>query len=234
MDRTRGIEPDLIRWSTGNAGALALAGGACALGAPLGLLSAVGAITFAALVYRFRRRWTPSGHFGAANAVTFARIAGILGLPALPPGLPAAAVALGLFALDGVDGRIARRQQLAGPFGEFADKEGDALLVLMLCLLLYRVPGGLGPWILLPGMLRYAFVLFVALAEPPHCREEPRSAKGAWIAGLITSSLIVAVAAYPAYLEPAAWLAAAATAALCYSFADSTCRLYAKQATEAK
>jgi len=233
MDRTQAIEPDLIRWSTWNAGALALGGGACALGAPLGLLSATAAIAFSALLFGFRQRWTPQGRFGPANAITFARIAGILALPALPPGLPAAAVALALFALDGVDGRIARSRQLAGPFGEFADKEGDALLVLVLCLLLYRLPGGLGPWILLPGMLRYAFVLFVALARPPRSKE-PRSAKGAWIAGLITLSLIAAVASYPSYLEQAAWLVAAATAVLCYSFFESTVQMYGKTPAEAK
>ncbi len=233
MYRVRALEADLIRWRTGNAVVIAIAAVACALGKPIGLLSAVGAVSFATLLSAFRRRWTPDGRFGLANVVTFARIGGILALAALRPGLPAALAALGLFALDGLDGRIARSRRLAGPFGELADREGDALLVLVLCLLLYRPPGGLGAWVLLPGMLRYAYVLFVALAEPPR-RSEPRSAIGVWVGALMIASLIAAVAAYPAYLQEAAWLVAAATAMLCYSFAESIWQLYGKASAEAK
>jgi phosphatidylglycerophosphate synthase len=175
--------------------------------------------------YRCRGRWTPESRFGAANAVTAARIAGILALPALPPGPLAGAWALALFALDGLDGRLARRHGHAGPFGEFADKEGDAFLVLMICLLLYRLPADIAPWILVPGLLRYAFVLFIALAKPP-LPQEVRTRKGAWIAGLMTASLVAALAAYPEYLQYALAPVAVMTIVLCYSFIDSTIRLF--------
>lgn len=233
MNRSLPLQTELIRWSSWHAGVVALAAAAAAVGFPLWVLSAAGGISFAILLYRCRVGWTPGGRFGTANAVTFARIAGVLSLPAFAPGPLAGGFALALFALDGVDGWLARRDGLAGAFGEFADKEGDALLVLMLCLLLYRMPAGIGAWVLVPGMLRYAFVLFVAAARPP-LRQEVGTRKGAWIAGLMTVSLIVALAAYPGYVRYGVWLVAAMTALLVYSFADSTIRLYGERATGAK
>ena len=85
---------------------------------------------------------------------------------------------------------------------------------------------------LIPGLLRYAFVLLVALARPPR-RQEVRTARGVWIAGLTTFALIVALAAYPGHIAHAGWLVAAVTVALCYSFADSTRRIYALAAPRA-
>jgi len=231
MDEEVDLQDALIGWSIGHAALLACAAAAVALGMPFAILSASAGLSFAALLYRCRGRWTPRGRFGRANALTFARIGGILALPWLPAGPLVAIVALCLFALDGADGWIARRAGLAGAFGAFADKEGDALLVLVLCLLLYRLPGGLGAWVLVPGLLRYAFVLFVALARPPQ-RQEARTAKGAWIAGLMTLSLIAAAAAYPAHVSYASWLVAAMTVALCYSFAESTYRIYSPAAPQ--
>jgi phosphatidylglycerophosphate synthase len=233
MNHSVPLQTELIRWSTCHAAAIGLAGAAAAAGASVWILSAAAAASFAVLLYRFRGRWTPGGQFGPANAVTFTRIAGILLLPGFVPGPLVGLLALALFALDGVDGWLARRAGVAGAFGEFADKEGDALLVLMLCVLLYRLPQGIRPWILVPGMLRYAFVLFVAVARPP-LEQEVRTRKGAWIAGLMTVSLVVAVASYPSHIQYALWLVAAMTLLLCYSFADSTLRVYGKSALEAK
>ena len=204
---------------------MAAAGIAAALGASMALVSAAAAISFAALIHVGRSHWTPSGAFGAANAVTFVRIAGILSLPALAPGPVLAAAAAAWLALDGIDGWIARRRSLAGPFGAFADKEGDALLVLVLCLLLYRLPDGPGAWILVPGMLRYAFVLYVAVARPPQAREQ-RSRLGVRVAVLTIAALIAAFAAYPTFFGYARWLLAAATCLLCLSFAVSLYRIY--------
>ncbi|MGH8664471.1 MAG: CDP-alcohol phosphatidyltransferase family protein [Burkholderiales bacterium] len=233
MDRSLPLPAELIRWSTCHAAGIALAGVTAAMGFPVWILSAAAAVSFGILLYRCRRRWTPDGHFGPANAVTFARIAGILALPGVAPGPLAGALALALFALDGVDGWLARRAGDAGVFGAFADKEGDALLVLMLCVLLYRLPESAGAWILVPGMLRYAFVLFVAVARPP-LAQEVRTRKGAWIAGLMSLSLIAAFAAYPSHFQYALLLVAATTLLLCYSFADSTLHVYGKRALEAK
>jgi len=224
MEHTRPLPSALLSWSSVHAALLLSAAAAVAAGAPLSLPSACAAISFAALIYLCRGRWTPAGRFGAANAITFMRLGGILALPALDP-FPLACLALALFMLDGIDGWLARRSGLASEFGEYADKESDALLVLMLCLLLYRLPAGPGAWILVPGLLRYLFVLFVAVARPPVAHEH-RSVRAGWISVLMILSLIACFATYPAQLAYTSALAATMTLLLCASFAESTCRLY--------
>jgi phosphatidylglycerophosphate synthase len=224
MDESRLLQPDLLRWSEGNAAAMAAVALATAAGGPLWLLSGCGLLSFALLLSLCRRRWTPSGRFGPANAVSVLRLCGVFALPWLAPA-QVAAVGLVLLAMDGVDGWIARRTGSCGEFGEFLDKESDAFFMLMLCLLLYRLPEGLGPWILVPGLLRYLFVLFVRLARPPELKEQ-RTAKAGWISVVMTLTLLCSFAAYPGSL---AWwrpLAGLMTLVLAYSFAESLYLMY--------
>lgn len=60
-------------------------------------------------------------------------------------------------ALDGVDGFLARRFNLASAFGARFDMEVDALLLLILSLLVWQT-GQAGVWVLAIGLMRYAFV----------------------------------------------------------------------------
>ena len=124
----------------------------------------VGAASLVALLGLGRGRYTPAGAFGAANAVTLLRLVLIAALALI--GLPqrgelAALLMFAVFALDGVDGWLARSRQLASAFGARFDMECDALLVLVGSLLLY-LRGRLPAFILLPGALRYAYVLALA------------------------------------------------------------------------
>ncbi|PSL56945.1 phosphatidylglycerophosphate synthase [Saccharothrix carnea] len=64
-----------------------------------------------------------------------------------------AAVAL---ALDFVDGQVARRTGTASALGARFDMEVDAFLILVLSV---HVALSLGPWVLVMGALRYAFVV---------------------------------------------------------------------------
>ena len=200
---------------------------ATAAGLPAWLLCLCGFMSFALLVYLCRGRWTPAGRFGGGNAVSSVRLGGMFVLPWLAPGEIAFLGAI-LFALDGVDGWIARRAGLAGEFGEFIDKESDAFFILMLCLLLFRLPESFGPWILLPGLLRYLFVLFVRFARPPQAKEK-RTAKGRWIAFFVTLALLLPFAAYPDYLDYSRALAVLMTLVLTYSFAESVYLMYGAQ-----
>jgi phosphatidylglycerophosphate synthase len=59
--------------------------------------------------------------------------------------------------LDGVDGWLARRSGMSTPFGARFDMETDALLILVLSILAWRW-GKSGWWVLLSGVMRYAFV----------------------------------------------------------------------------
>jgi phosphatidylglycerophosphate synthase len=224
MNGSHPLQPALLRWSEGNAAAMAAVTLTTAAGLPLWLLSLCGLLSFSLLLYRCRRRWTPDGRFGLANAVSLLRLSGMLVLPWLAPA-QIAYWGLILFAMDGVDGWMARRTGVAGEFGEFIDKESDAFFMLMLCLLLYRLPQGFGPWILLPGLLRYLFVLFVKFARPPELKEK-RSAKGRWIFFFMMLTLLTCFAAYPDYLDYCRPLAALMTLVLAYSFAQSWYLMY--------
>jgi phosphatidylglycerophosphate synthase len=218
------LQPLLLRWSEGHAAAMIAVTLATVAGLPAWLRSLCGFTSISLLVYRCRRRWTPGGRFGLANAVTLLRLCGMLVLPWLAPGQIVYWGAV-LFAMDGVDGWIARRAGLAGEFGEFIDKESDAFLTLMLCLVLYRLPESFGPWILLPGLLRYLFVLFVKFAKPPQAKEQ-RTAKARWILFFMMLALLFSFAAYPSYLDYCRPLAALMTLVLTYSFAESLYLMY--------
>lgn len=218
------LQPVLLRWSAGNAAAMVAFTLAAATGLPPWLLSLSGFMSFSLLVYRCRGRWTTGGRFGLANAVSALRLCGIFVLPWVAPG-EIVYWGLILFVMDGMDGWIARRAGLAGEFGEFIDKETDAFFMLMLCVVLYRLPEGFGPWILLPGLLRYLFVLFVKFATPPQPKEQ-RTAKARRISVFMMLTLLFSFAAYPAYLDYCRPLAALMTLALAYSFGVSVWMMY--------
>ncbi len=224
MDDSHPLQPDLLRWSAGNAAAITAVTLATAAGLPLWLLSWCGLLSFSMLLYRCRRRWTPCGRFGPANAISLLRLSGVFVLPWLTP-VQVACAGLILLAMDGVDGWVARRTGLSGEFGEFFDKESDAFFMLVLCLLLYRLPDGFGAWILLPGLLRYLFVLFVKFAKPPELKEQ-RSMKAGWISVCTMLTLLCAFAAYPGYLAYCRPLAGLMTLVLAYSFAESLQLMY--------
>jgi phosphatidylglycerophosphate synthase len=192
------------------AAAVALGSGSAWPAAVLGMTSLI------ACVLLQRGRWTPSGGFGAGNALTLVRLAMIAALPALgapAPGPAAALLVLGVFALDGADGWLARRRGEAAPFGAWLDLESDALLVLLCALVLYQ-HGRLGAYVLLPGLLRYLFVLLLMLL-PAAADAAPRSRLGRYT----FSALIVAFAASLWPLEPVhAPFAAAVTALVVASF----------------
>lgn len=212
----------LSRWSEVHAACMGLATAAVLTGTEPVWPAAAVVASFAAGIAAARRQWTPAGDFGAANVVTALRLAMAVAL--LAGGGDAALVlmlALPAFALDGVDGWLARRYALAGPFGEFFDKETDAFWIWVLCLLLWQ-SGRLGPWILLPGLMRYGFVLFLLLARPPQARER-RSLAGRWIYAGMMSALLAGFTPWPAFYRP--W-AVTMTLLLVGSFAVAVRDLY--------
>jgi phosphatidylglycerophosphate synthase len=153
------------------------------------------------------------------NLVTALRVV-LTSLLALDPGstlgasrwLQAGVIAL-VFTLDGLDGRLARRLDASSLQGARFDVEADGYLVLIVCSL--HALAGLGAWVLIGGLLRYAYVLAHWQFRG---REEPRSryARYAFCAAL-TALTLALVARGPA--GPA--LAALGTAILVASFARS-------------
>ncbi|MEV6174469.1 CDP-alcohol phosphatidyltransferase family protein [Streptomyces sp. NPDC051954] len=101
--------------------------------------------------------------FGPANRVTLGRSILVGGITALVAdsfeSSPPVTLFVGLTAvaliLDGVDGKVARRTGTSTPLGARFDMEVDAFLILVLSV---YVSMSLGPWVLVIGGMRYAFV----------------------------------------------------------------------------
>ena len=150
---------------------------------PLALLAVIGAVSVERI-----GSYHPYQRLGWANVTTFLR-GGIVVLFSAPlcaasdgvltntEAWFAAGIAVLALALDGVDGFIARKQRLASSFGARLDMELDALFILLLAGLAWQ-NGKAGAWILVLGIMRYAFVaagqFFPALnmALPPSLRRK--------------------------------------------------------------
>ncbi len=141
----------------------------------------------------------PFASFGVANQVTLGRgvlvalLAGLIGergdsrVAEL-----AVALATTTAVLDGVDGWLARRTRMASDFGARFDMEMDAALILVLAVLAWLF-GRVGVWVLVGGLLRYAFVVAGRLL--PWLRQPlPPSARRRAIAVVQMVALIVTLA----------------------------------------
>ncbi len=99
---------------------------------------------------------------GPADRVTLARVVLVGGVTALvaqhggDQGTAITVLATAALVLDGVDGWVARRTGTASALGARFDMEVDAFLILVLSA---QVAERLGGWVLLIGLMRYAFVV---------------------------------------------------------------------------
>jgi phosphatidylglycerophosphate synthase len=169
----------------------------------------------AGLVALFARSRLAPCPFGAANVVTLIRGALIAPLLALGIEQPdrtvawlAIAIAVIALVLDGIDGRIARRSGQASRFGARFDMETDALLILTLAMLCWQF-GKAGAWILIAGLLRYAFVA-AGLAVERLRRPLPASRRRQTVCVVQVVALLLCLA--PMLAPP--WSAAAGAAGL--------------------
>lgn len=168
-------------------------------------------------VWSMRGRWTPSGRFGAANAVTAIRLGLAFAMLWLPlawrvPG--AGLLLMAFFALDGLDGRLARRSGQSSAFGAAFDMETDACMTSLACLTAVDV-GVAGRWLLWVGGMRFAFVV---LTHKLDSAPEPPRSTARWSFSLLmvslTASLVVRLSLFD-------WVAALAGLAVLFSFAQS-------------
>jgi phosphatidylglycerophosphate synthase len=215
----------LDRWTEQHALLMCLGIGAVWLESAPELLAAMAAASFLGLIKRGLGSYTPGGGFGWANGITLARTLGglvLLAFTGLGPWIQAGLLWL-LIAGDGLDGWAARRYGTVSAFGLLFDHECDALLLLAACVLLF-VGGKLGAWILLPGALRYGFVLYRRWARPPQ-REARGNRFTRWVG--VTASLGFAVCLLPVLDPTLRWaLAVCLSSALAASFLHSLVRLY--------
>jgi phosphatidylglycerophosphate synthase len=135
-----------------------------------------------------------------------------------------ALIVLGLLALDGVDGRLARQRGTASKFGALFDMETDAFFVLTVVLALFE-RGDLGVWILVTGVLRYVYVLVRAAIPAPN-PDVPRTSFGRLAFTALALGLFLAFAV-PGVVGQTAALAG--TALITFSFARSFYDSYARR-----
>lgn len=232
-----GADPDRLAPARGRVGAdltlgLAALGvfatGSClALGLPASHPLAACALWggLALLVGRTAPGSLPGAGLGAANRITLGRAVlavAVAALLAVPPPLSAAArwwgvvVGAAALALDGLDGRVARRTGTSSAFGARFDMEVDAFLILALSAIAWTSTS-LGAWVLGIGAMRYAFVAAGAL-HPPLAGPLPPSRRRQAICVLQSVALLAAIA--PPVPDPARLaLAVAALLTLAWSFA---------------
>ena len=219
------------------AAVVALAGAARAalpLGDGYALKAAVLFAAITGLSIGFLQQHHPFERFGPANQITTLRamlvalVAALVGEPRVPAIATAAvAASLAVTLLDGVDGWLARRHEIASPFGARFDMEVDALLILALSVLAWR-HGKAGTWVLASGLMRYLFVAAGAMAPWLRGSLEPSRRRQAICVLQIASLAIVML---PVVEPPlSAWLAGAALAALTYSFTVDTVWLWRRSA----
>jgi phosphatidylglycerophosphate synthase len=135
----------------------------------------------------------------------------VLGLRSVGPAT--ALLVLCIFALDGLDGWLAKRGGHAAAFGACFDMECDALLVLVCTMLLY-FQQRLGAFILLPGFLRYLYAIAIAYL-PETGLGPPPSRIGRYVFSLFAVSMIVSLWPVEPIHRPLSMLA---TLLMVYSF----------------
>ncbi len=181
---------------------------------------------------RYRRGRHPFPRMGPANQITMARaalvalLAGSIGEPA-PAATAWNAVALGVVVtlLDGIDGWVSRRTQMASAFGARFDMEVDALLIQVLAILTWQY-GKAGLWVIGSGLVRYLF-LAAGFIWPWLARPLQPTIRGRAICVIQIVALLLAL--LPFITPPlSTTIALAGLLALSYSFAVDTWRLWSQ------
>lgn len=136
----------------------------------------------------------PHDVLGLCNVVTLTRaaIVAFLAGAVFDPGVSVWLVftlATVAFALDGVDGWLARRSGLTSDFGARFDMETDSALAAVLALWLLT-SGTTGPEIIILGFTRYAFVL-ASLVLPALRADLPPAFRRKAICGIQIAALII-------------------------------------------
>ena len=160
-----------------------------------------------AFVSYHRSRWQIFGWWGGvANLLTALRGLLLVGLLAghriLPP-YAFLGVGIVTLVLDGLDGYYARKFRTVSVFGDVFDKEVDALFVLTFGVLI--VDWNLaGSWVMLPGLLRYGYVIGLSLLDrrpSPSGKSFRRQFVGMWLMGtLLAPFALPTVVYYPGLL----------------------------------
>ena len=205
-------------------GMLTAGGVAVSLLSPWPLVTGAG-LSILGLVASAAGKWTPSGRFGAANALTAGRLLLLLLLVAFAHRLSSSVLAAGFLLallLDVADGAVARRRGDASAFGASFDMEVDAAFILFVGYLLW-LRAGHGLWVLVPGLLRYVYVLALVWLPPTGIdRVRSRFGRAAFV---VTASCLLLALVTPGFAARSSILALG-TVVACLSFGRSFYEAY--------
>jgi phosphatidylglycerophosphate synthase len=192
------ISPIIQNWTTFHALLILIATAFCFLLSDTVPLIIISVLSFTLLILLTRKQWTPGRYFGWGNLLTSLRLLVLLFTVLFFRGLPNYFIALaGLVILigDGIDGRVARQRKELSEFGEYFDKETDALFIHLFCLsAIFK--DLLGEWIILIGLLRYLFVIYLFLTGKKDNKER-RSKAGRHIFVFVSCSVIIFFLPFP-------------------------------------
>ena len=158
----------------------------------------IGVLSFTALILLAHPQFTPQRGFGIANFLTLSRLIIQLFLTFYALELHNYLIAgFGFFILlyDGVDGKVAKNRNESSEFGEYFDKETDALFLLSLCLIsIFKEIFGI--WVIILGLLRYLFGLFLFIQRKKATKER-RSKIGRYIYVITIVALLSSFLPFP-------------------------------------
>lgn len=153
--------------------------------------------SFFIFILRSRHVWAQYGWWGGwANVTTALRLILTALLVSLYAALhPYLIFALGILILvaDGLDGYLARKYNTVSVFGDCFDKETDAFFVLAFGVIICQKHLA-GEWVLLPGLLRYMYVILLAVMKVKQKAAKPsfrRQLAGMWLMGTLLACFIV-------------------------------------------
>lgn len=206
----------LENWSTLNAILIILATAATFYYRNMIPLVIISFSTFSGLGYFTKKVTSTTPIFNSANLLTGIRFLAVLitaGFYSHMNNFLIAGLGLLILIADGLDGKLARYSGKASEFGEYFDKETDALFLHILAIVAI-FKNLIWPWVIFLGLLRYLFALFLYL-NPKGVRKERRS----WIGRYIYVAVILAL--FSLYVIPQPFSQPAiiiAGALLIYSF----------------
>lgn len=158
---------------------------------PLMLLAFISIIWLWISQWETIRNFSPPG--GLANWITGVRFLSVLIICYFSDRLDNTVIGflfLAIVTLDFLDGYFARRNRERTEMGRYFDFETDSLFVATACLTVY-MKDITGAWILIPGYMRYFYVLLLLVLRMKNI-DEKKTIIGSFIAGFMFLSIIAA------------------------------------------
>jgi phosphatidylglycerophosphate synthase len=181
-------------------------------------IAAAAFVGFIGFLLIWLREHAPHRKLGTANRITILRAAIVANIAAMTfypsvvelNGWAVTALMIAAFALDGMDGRAARRFALVSRFGARLDQELDAVFTLVLAFAVFQL-GNAGWWILIAGAWHYVFHALRSLS-PTFRQSLPFSQRRRAVCAITVGALIAF--ASPLLQPPASEMAALVTVTL--------------------